>query len=112
MKRILFSHLVQCLVLYVCVLSVSPAEAQNPKEESISGGAVRAIQAALQELERRNLDVTRFRVIVWESGSSIYVLFNHPDSPPTHTGAFRNTPSFGVELRRDDLQVIRANFNR
>ena len=92
-----------------------PAEIQA-MEESISGRNYRAIQAAVVELARHNLDISRYRITVTETEASLIVTFIDASAPDDPRGQFRGNPgkipAFSAELKRDNLQVIRSNFIR
>jgi hypothetical protein len=81
-------------------------------EESISGRSFRAIQAAIPELERNKLGVEGYRIRVHESGASVFVLFGDPNAPKGLRGSWGDRPAFSVELARDDLRIIRSQFER
>jgi hypothetical protein len=86
-------------------------------EETISGRSYRAIQVAAVEFARHNLDISRYRIAVATGAvakTSIFVTFIDADAPddPRFRGNPGKIPGFAVELNRDDLRVIRANFIR
>jgi hypothetical protein len=93
------------------VLSVFPSGAEaHHAEEFISGRHFRAVQATLPELERNKLDVADSRIVIWESGTSVFVVFGDPKAPEGQMGSSGQKPGFSVELARDDLRIIRSDF--
>ena len=70
---------VSALSLCLCAVllrTVPVADAQPiTNREAITPEHYRAIEAALPELEAHHLDFSRYRVVVWDEGSSIIVLF-------------------------------------
>ena len=101
-------------------LGVFPLAHAEPisNRETITPEHFRAIQAALPELEARQLDLSRYRVVVWDEGSSIIVLFLDRTITDEQWAQIRGSPpppaarSFGVEISRDDYRVLKANFQR
>jgi hypothetical protein len=90
------------------------AMAQSPymKEDTISGFNFVAIQTALPELTKRNLNVSNYQISVIATDASIIVLFTDPEAPPGQTGSSPRMTSFEVELTKDAKKVIRSNFVR
>jgi hypothetical protein len=78
---------------------------------AISGRSLRAILAALPELEKRNLKVEDYIVEVSQVHDRIFVYFANPkDVAPgrMHTGCAGPRRCFGVQLAAEDLRIIRA----
>jgi hypothetical protein len=90
------------------------AGAAEPQDlvETISSRGFQAIQVASQELERNNLHVADYRITVWQSGASVFVLFGDPNADPGQRGSSGDKPGFEVELRRNDLTLVRSHFSR
>ena len=74
----------------------------------------RAIEAAIPELERSGLRVDDYQIAVLQIGTSLVVLFSNPEQHtiPGHTGCMGLKPCFSVELRPEDLRVVRSGFSR
>lgn len=68
----------------------------------------KAIDIARLEAQRKGVDVSTYRVEVFEEGSSISVSFLDPSLPQGHRGG----PGFEVEINASDLKVLRSNFVR
>ena len=83
--------------------------------ETISGRSIRAIQAALPELERRNLALQDYSVSVSELGAFVLVIFGNPeDVAPNrrHTGCAGPRVCVGVTLAAEDFRVVRSGFQK
>jgi hypothetical protein len=82
--------------------------------ETISSRGFQAIQVASQELERHNLHVADYRITVWHEGASVFVLFGDPNADPGQRGCCSDNKlvGFEVELRRNDLTLVRSHFSR
>jgi hypothetical protein len=77
------------------------------EQMTISGRTFRAIEAAIPELERRNLRVEDYRIRVYRTDTSIFVLFGNPsDNSPGGIECPGPRPCIRVELVVDDLRVI------
>jgi hypothetical protein len=73
----------------------------------ISGQNLRAIQAALPELERRKLDLSNYKITIVETASSIVILFADANEPPGQRGS---ATGLQVELDKKDLHLIRSQL--
>lgn len=84
--------------------------------ELISAEGVRALQVAMPEFERAGLDLSEYRVEIVRFDSTLAVLFIDAAVSPEEArqvhGSPGKIPAFGVEMSRDDFQVIRAHFQR
>jgi hypothetical protein len=85
---------------------------QEIKREGISGRNFRAIEAAMPELARHQLNVEDYWIEVVDWQESILVMFGTKDRPPFWRGSFGPKPNYSVELSRDDLRVIGSQFSR
>ena len=77
--------------------------------DTISGRNFRAIEAAIPELERRQLKVEDYHIVVFRLDTSLHVMFVNPEyistrPPPKDCPGSR--PCLNVELNFDDLRVI------
>ena len=109
------SHvLVVCLV--ALLLAPGSARPQVPVKEvaTTSGMAARIIHAAMPTFLETGLDITRYRVQIWETDRSYAVLFQDAgfERPSGHRGSPPHRPEYSVELDKDGLQVISAYFVR
>ena len=113
------NHLVAGLVTWVCVSS-QPLLAAEPETrwnigEMISGRSVRAIQAALPELERRNLRVDDYFVSISQLGEFVLVIFGNREdvlSERRHTGCAGPRVCVGVTLAAENFRVISSSFQK
>lgn len=80
--------------------------------ESISGKSIQIIQVALPEAARSNIALEKYKVVVMESGSSYLVVFDDPQRVEGQRGSTARMPSFEVEVRKDDLKIVRSSFVR
>lgn len=80
--------------------------------ESISGKSFKIIQATLPEVAKNHFDLEKFKIVVMESESSYLVIFDDPKRAEGQRGNTSKLPSFEIELRKDDLQIVRSNFVR
>jgi hypothetical protein len=76
----------------------------------IRGKSFLAVQAAAQELARRNLDIVGYRIqVIMTEPNSVIVTFIDQNQPDTVLGSI-GKPGFEVELDSRDLSVRRSNF--
>lgn len=104
-------------ILCACIgLATLPALAHDREDgtEIISAEGVRAIQAAMPEFEREGLDLSKYRVEVLRFGDTMAVLFVDRTAPidPRVYGGPAMLVAYGVELRRDTFEVIRAHYQK
>lgn len=110
MKNYLFAVILTCLLMFPDLANASSPT--NTPMESISGKIFVVIQAALPELQKVDLSVVNYKIVVFEKEQSYVVLFDDPDRPPGRFGSTENMLCFEVEVNKSDLRVIRANFVR
>jgi hypothetical protein len=100
------------LAFIFCMCLFFPLTAESQVTESITATSFEAIQVAVAELERNNLDVADYRITVQQSHSSIVVLFGNLNTPKGQRGSSGPKPAFSVELSPAGLKVIRSQFVR
>jgi hypothetical protein len=89
--------------------------AQSPPDqrmETVSGKTFVAMQAAATEATRNGLDVSKYKILAREAGSSYVVTFDDPERPPTQLGSTARMPTFEVEVSRENLHIVRSHFVR
>jgi hypothetical protein len=100
----------------IAVLAVAeePSKFASPFRErgSILGVDLKAIQAAMPEFEKRGLKIDRYKIIVFEDGEVVFVIFDDPQRPPGQKGSTERMSTFEVRLKRTDLSVVGSNFVR
>jgi len=80
---------------------------QHVARKTISGRTFRAIEAAIPELERRQLRVEDYHIFVYKAETSLFVLFRMPaDNSSGAIPCPGPRACLRVELRADDLRVI------
>ena len=101
----------------VCLLSglfVVSSTTLRAAEESISGRSYQAIQAAMPEFKDRGLDISRYRIIVYERGTSLAVIFIDAEVTGEQRLHVRGDPGkipgLEVELRQDNFGVVSSHF--
>jgi hypothetical protein len=99
------------IVVFGCLVFPRIVVSQDV-EESISANSFLAIQAAVTELERYQLNVAGYRIVVLDSGSTIFVGFQNPNPRRGQMGNPGPKPALTVELSRDGLEVIGSHFER
>lgn len=80
--------------------------------DTIRGKSYLAVQAAVRELQRKNLDVVGYKIQVLKEGNSVFVIFLDQHQPEGTLGSVGAKPGFEVELDARDLSVRRSNFVR
>ena len=104
-----------CFVL-VSIAGASRSAESNSAHDSISGESFKIIQAAMADFERAGLSIAYYRVTVDNTDAMSIVTFVDVDASVDQQGHVRGNsgkrPSFVVELRRNDLQIVRSNFVR
>jgi hypothetical protein len=99
----------------VCSTIMLPATAKAA-EESISGQAYLAIQAAMNEFKGRGLDISRYRIIFSEAETYRFVAFIDADVTEEQRihvrGSPGKIPGFEVEFEPGSLRIVRSSFIR
>jgi hypothetical protein len=80
--------------------------------EPIPGITLKVIQAAIPEFEERGLKLEQYVVSVIEQESSYVVVFDDRNRPPSLRGSTPDLVAFEVEVDKQGLRPIRANFVR
>jgi hypothetical protein len=80
--------------------------------DTINGRHYLAVQAAVQELARRNLNVVGYKITVMREVNTIVVTFTDEFAPAGVRGSGGVKPGVEVELDANDLRVLRSNFLR
>lgn len=80
--------------------------------DSIAGGSLRIIEAALPKFEERGLKLDKYAVSVFEQEDSFVVVFDDPQRPQGRRGSQADLIAFEVEVEKKGLRVIRANYVR
>lgn len=89
------------------------ARLQDAKNvERIQGQHIRALQVAVSELRKQDLDVAGYRCQLVQDGSTWAVVFRDKDLDPGIRGGRAGRPGYEVELDPGDLKILRANFVR
>ncbi len=79
---------------------------------SISGTALRVIQAATPLLQENGLHLEHYLVSVFEEDSSYVVVFDDPNRPKGQRGSTASVQAFEVEVSKIEFRVIHAHFVR
>lgn len=80
--------------------------------DSILGTTLKVIQAAMPRFEEQGLKLNKYVVSVFEQESSFIVVFDDPKRPAGQRGSTPDVTAFEVEIKKQGLQVVRANFVR
>lgn len=118
-KHLFFLSLATYLLLCISGQATLPQESEATAELKrgvvMSGRTARAIQIAVSELEKRNLNADDYFIKVRRSEGYINVLFGSlEDVSPhrQHTGCLGPRRCFGVKLAADDLRVIIMHLSK
>jgi hypothetical protein len=98
--------------LWTMAFASAPASAM---EETISARSFQAIQAAAPELVRRDLDITRYRIIVSDTQGLVVTFMDAEvtDAMRRHVrGNPGKIPALEVALDPKDFTVVRSSFMR
>ncbi len=79
--------------------------------DTIQGSSLPAIQTAMGEFQRQNLDPVHYKITVVREGDAIVVMFGNKESRRGDRGGGQR-PGFEVEMARSDLSVLRSNLTR
>ena len=110
MKKIFATGLL--LTLYFVAASQNGSADYMNSIESISGSTLELVLAAMPKFQEQNLDLKIYNVSVYELDSSFLVLFDDPKREHGQRGGSPRMLVFEVEISKQGLQVIRANFVR
>jgi hypothetical protein len=91
---------------------LQPAENNLSPVDTIQDSSFLAIQSATDVFQRHNPDLSQYQIEVVRDGGSVVVIFTDKDRPPGAKGGSSQRPGFEVELRAEDLRVVRSNFLR
>ena len=80
--------------------------------DSMRGTVLQVVQAALPKFEEKGLKLDEYIVSVFEQESSFIVVFDDPERPVGQRGSTTNVMAFEVEITKQGLQAVRANFVR
>lgn len=99
----------------IIVCTSGSASAEDSKfqiKDSIFGTNLVAIQTALPELQKVNLDFEKYRIYVVVNNSELTVAFVDPMKPEGYYGSMPGTPGFNVVLSPDGRRVLRVYYTR
>lgn len=104
-------------ICMVCIAAAFEAEAADMEEEEISGNGFKAIQAAIPEFTRSNLNLSNYVIRVLRLNDKIVVSFidltsSKADTKNTRGSASVRVPTFEVSLSRGNFQVIDSGYSR
>jgi hypothetical protein len=81
------------------------------KDVSLTGQQLLILDKALDEFNKRGLDVGGYKVSLYKFGDNYIVMFEDPDAPEGQRGSTSEMIGFEVELS-SELEVVRSNFSR
>ena len=81
------------------------------RDISLTGQQFKALEVAAAEFRKKGLDILKYRVSLYRTGTSYVVLFEDPEIVESQRGSSPRMPSFEVEVD-SNYQVLRANFSR
>src|SRR5690349_14132416 len=103
-------------LLAICLFTIVPTVTMSQQSyqilASISGKYVKILQAALIEASKNKIDIEKYRIQIAENHASYFVVFDDPARKDSQRGSSDNMLSFEVEIKKNDFQVVRANFVR
>jgi hypothetical protein len=80
---------------------------------TISGLHAKAVQLAVAEFEKQQLDLTKYNVTITEEKSTYVVVFDPPGRPLHALGSWNHEwPTFNVEIDKARMKVTEASFAR
>ena len=79
--------------------------------DKLQGSSFIAIQVAAKAFQQYNPDLAQYNIELVREGDSLIVIFFDKDRPEGTRGSV-GKPGFEVELKAQDLQVLRSNFVR
>ncbi len=106
---------IAAVILATMLFGPIMCNAQSGQSKTLArfpGTALKWIQIAQPEFERKNLDVTRYNIVVDESADSVYVSLISPDSNPSGRGSTGTYPNFEVTINKKNGKVVSASFAR
>jgi hypothetical protein len=80
---------------------------------TISGIHAKAVQLAVVEFEKQQLDLTKYNVTISEENSTYVVVFDPPGRPLHALGSWNHEwPTFNVEIDKATMKVTESSFAR
>ena len=80
--------------------------------DSISGTGLQVVQVALPKFVEKKLVLEKYKVKVYDAGSSYVVIFDDPNRRMGQLPGTAAVPVYEVEVAKDGLKVLRAMFSR
>ena len=77
-----------------------------------TGASLKWIHAAEPEFQREKLDLDKYMVSVVEQNDSVMVGLRSFESVNGARGSTGRNPGYEVEIRKNDLKVVRSNYMR
>ena len=78
---------------------------------TLTGAQIKIFEVAVREFNKTGLDLLKYEVVLYKTGSSHVVLFRSPSQPRSQRGSPRGAPSYSVEVGAD-YSLIRAHYER
>jgi hypothetical protein len=78
----------------------------------ISGVQFIAMQTALDEFNKYNIDLIKYEITLFESDIAWIIVFQATDTPKGTRGSISNLPGFEVEIDKNTNKITRSNFVR
>lgn len=91
---------------------ISMTDIRNAESDTVSGNTFAAIQAAVPELARFDLDVTDYIIRVVPDGDHLVVIFSDPAIQPGVKGSGGKLPGVEVVLDPRDLRIVNSHLVR
>jgi len=76
------------------------------------GTALKWLAAAQVVIDKRALDREKYIISIFDEGETVIVLLSAIDEIPGALGSTGSVPGYEIEIRKQDSQVIRANYSR
>lgn len=113
MNLIFFANPAICVQLCFGVFHMNQPIDDNAKIVfKIPGDMLKYVCIARVEFENQKIDISKCEVTVLEERDSISVFLADPSSPDDLFGPRQTRPWYSVEIRKNDLRIIRSSYCR
>jgi len=103
-----------CLIILMFTVEGFSMDTKNEfnKVEVVSGLYVPAIQVAVDEFRKHDLDISKYALTVFESEEKWLVSFKASSISKGYRGSPPGSPGYQVELLKKDLSIVQSGFVR
>jgi hypothetical protein len=103
------------IMLLIAIVGASTLMGQSTPPRVVaefSGASLKWVHAAEPEFEKKKLDLGNYLISVIEQNDSVVVVLTASDAEKGARGSSGTYPGYEVEIRKNDLKILRSNYVR